>query len=76
MAGINRRVTKKNNNNNHVDNRNGVIIHLKPDILEYEVKWVLGNITMNKVGAGNEIPAELYQLLKHDAVKVWPSIDQ
>ena len=66
----------KSNNNNHVDNQNGVITHLKPDILEYEVKWVLGNITMNKVRAENGIPAELYQLLKDDAVKVWPSIFQ
>ena len=64
------------NNNNHMDNQNGVITHLKPDILECEVKCILGNITMNKVGAGNGIPAELYQILKDNAVKVQPSIFQ
>ena len=64
------------NNNNHMDNQNGVITHLKPDILECEVKCILGNITMNKVGAGNGIPAELYQILKDNAVKVQLSIFQ
>jgi len=59
-----------------MDDQNGVITHLKPDILECEAKCILGNITMNKVGAGNGIPAELYQILKDDAVKVQPSIFQ
>ena len=52
------------------DNHNGVITHLEPDILECEVKWALGSITMNKVSRGDEIPAELFQILKDDAVKV------
>ena len=45
-------------------------IHLEPDILECEVKWALGNITMNKASGGDGIPAELFQILKDDAVKV------
>ena len=56
------------------DNHNGVITHLKPDILEYEVKWALGSITMNKASGGDGIPAELFQILKDDAVKVLHSI--
>ena len=52
------------------DNHNGVITHLKPDILEREVKWALGSISMNKASRGNGIPAELFQILKDDAVKV------
>ena len=52
------------------DNHNGVITHLEPDILECEVKWALGSITMNKAGGGNGIPVELFQILKDDAVKV------
>ena len=43
-----------------MDNHNGVITHLEPDILECKVKWALGNITMNKASAGDEIPAELF----------------
>ena len=50
--------------------------HLKPDILEREVKWTLGNITMNKTGGGDGIPVELFQILKDDAVKVLHSIFQ
>ena len=46
------------------DNQNGVIIHLEPDILECEVKWALGNITMNKASGGDRIPVELFQILK------------
>ena len=49
---------------NDADNHNGVVTHLEPDILECEVKWVLGSITMNKTSGGNGIPAELYQILK------------
>ena len=58
------------------DNHEGVITHLEPDILECEVKWALGSITMNKAGRGNGIPAELFQILKDDAVKVLHSICQ
>ena len=59
-----------------LDNHNGVIIHLEPDILECEVKWVLGSITMNKASGGEGIPVELFQILKDDAVKVLHSICQ
>ena len=58
------------------DNHNGVITHLEPDILECEVKWALGSITMNKASGGDGIPAELFQILKDDAVKVLHSICQ
>ena len=53
-----------------------MITHLEPDILEYEVKWALGSITMNKARVGDGIPAELFQILKDDAVKVLHSICQ
>ena len=52
------------------DNHNGVITHLKPDILECEVKWALESITTNKASGGDGIPVELFQILKDDAVKV------
>ena len=55
------------------ETHNSVITHLEPDILECEVKWALGSITMNKVSGGG-IPAELFQILKDDAVKVLHSI--
>ena len=58
------------------DNHNSVITHLEPDILECEVKWALGNITMNKASGGDGIPVELFQILKDDAVKVLHSICQ
>ena len=58
------------------DNHNGVITHLEPDILECKVKWALGSITANKVSGGDEIPAELFQILKDDAVKELHSICQ
>ena len=58
------------------DNHNGVITHLEPDILECEVKWALGSVTMNKAGGGDGIPVELFQILKDDAVKVLHSICQ
>ena len=51
-----------------------MITHLEPDILEYEVKWALGSITMNKASGGYGIPVELFQILKDDAVKVLHSI--
>ena len=53
-----------------------MIIHQEPDILEYEVKWALGNITMNKAGGGDGIPVELFQILKDGAVKVLHSTCQ
>ena len=59
-----------------LDNHNGVLTHLEPDILECEVKWTLGSITMNKASGGDRIPAELFQILKDDAVKVLHSICQ
>ena len=58
------------------DNHNGVITHLDPDILECEVKWALGSITTNKASGGDGIPAELFQVLKHEALKVRHSICQ
>ena len=56
------------------DHHDGVITHLQPDILECEVKWALGNITMNKAKGGDGIPVELLQILKDDAVKLLHSI--
>ena len=56
------------------DNNDGVITHLEPDILECEVKWALGSITKNKARGGDGIPAELFQVLKDDAVEVLHSI--
>ena len=53
-----------------------MITHLASDILEHEVKWALGSITMNKANGGGGIPAELFQILKDDAVKVLHSICQ
>ena len=52
------------------DSHDGVITHLEPDILEWEVKWALGSITMNKASRGEGIPTELFKILKNDAVKV------
>ena len=58
------------------DNHDGVITHLEPDILDCKVKWAMGSITMNKASGGDEIPVELFQILKDDAVKVLHSICQ
>ena len=58
------------------DNHNGRMTHVEPHILECEVKWALGSITMNKASGGDEIPVELFQILKDDAVKVLHSICQ
>ena len=58
------------------DNHDGVITHLEPDILEFKVKWALGSITMNKASGGDGIPAELFQILKDDVMKVLHSIGQ
>ena len=55
---------------NDPDNHDGVVTHLEPDILECEVKWALGNIAMNKASGGDAIPADLFQILKDNAVKV------
>ena len=58
------------------DNHDGMITYLEPDILECEVMWALGSITMNKASAGDGIPVELFQILKDDAVKVLHSTFQ
>ena len=60
----------------NLDNHDGVITHLEPDILEFEVKWALGSITTNKASGSDAIPAELFQILKDDVVKVLHSIFQ
>ena len=60
---------------NDPDNHDGVITHLKPDILECKVKWALGSITTNKASGGDGIPVELFQILD-DAVKVLHSVCQ
>ena len=74
MPGIHRRTIQKDLND--PDNHDGVIAHLEPDILEFEVKWDLGSITMNKASGGDGIPIERFQILKDDAVKVLHSICQ
>ena len=68
MARIHRRTVKKKRSSQ--PNHNDVISNLEPDILECEVKWALESITMNKASGGDEILAELFQILKDDAVKV------
>ena len=74
MARIRRKTVQKDFQDR--DNHDGVITHLEPDILECEVKWALGSITMNKASGGDGIPVELFQVLKADAVKVLHSICQ
>ena len=59
---------------NDPGNHDGVITHLEPDILEWEVKWALGSITMNKASGNDGIPVELFQILKDDAVSVLHSM--
>ena len=61
---------------NDPDNHDGVVTHLEPDILEYEVKWALGSITTNKGSGGDVIPVKLFPTIKDDAVKVLHSICQ
>ena len=61
---------------NDLDDHDGVITQLEPDILECEVKWALESITTNKPSGGDRIPVELFQILKDDAVKVLHSICQ
>ena len=73
MARIHRRTKNKSVS---PDNHNCVITHLEPDILEWEVKWALGSITINIASGGDGIPVELFQILKHEAVKVLHSICQ
>ena len=74
MARIHRRTVQKDLHDQ--DNHDSVITHLEPDILEYEVKWVLESIAMNKASEGDGIPVELFQILKDDAVKLLHSICQ
>ena len=74
MARIHRRTVQKHLHDQ--DNHDGVLTHLEPDILECEVKWALGSITMNKASERDGIPAVLFQTLKDDAVKVLHSICQ
>ena len=59
-----------------LDNHDDVITHIEPDILKCEVKWALGNVTVNKASRGDGIPVELFQILKDDVVKVLHSICQ
>ena len=73
MARINRIVQKDLHDS---DNHDGVITHLEPDILEFEVKWGVRSIITNKDSGGDGIPGELFQILKDDAVKVLHSICQ
>ena len=74
MARIHRRTVQKRSYD--PDTHYGMITHLEPDILECEVKWALGSITMNKASGGDRIPVKLFQILKVDAVKVLHSICQ
>ena len=74
MARIHRRTIQKDLHD--PDNQDGVITHLGADLLECEVWWALGNITMNKASGGDGIPVELFQILKYDAVKVLHSMCQ
>ena len=74
MSRIHRRVVRKSLSD--PDNHDGLITHLEPNILECELKWALGNITMNKASGGDGIPVELLQIVKDDAVKVLHSIYQ
>ena len=74
MARIHRRTIQKDLHD--PDNENNVITHLEPDILECEVMWALGSLTANKANRGDDIPVELLQILKDNAVKVMHSICQ
>ena len=72
MTRIHRRTVQKDLHDS--DSHDDVITHLEPDILECEVKWVLGSITTNKASGGDGIQVELFQILKDDTVKVLHSI--
>ena len=74
MERIHRRTIQKDLHD--TDNHDGAITHLEPDILECEVKWALESIITNKVSGGDEIPVELFQILKDDSVNVLHSICQ
>ena len=76
MARTHVRTIKKKKNLNNPNSYNGVITHLETDILEHEVKWALGSITTNRANGGDGIPAETFQILNDDAVKVLHSICQ
>ena len=67
MARIHRKPYKKGLND--TDNHDGVVTHLEPDVLEYELKWALESVTTNKARGGDEIPTELFQILKDGVVK-------
>ena len=68
--------TKQKRTKQNLDNHNGVITQLEPDILECEVKWTSGSITMNKASGGDGNPIDPFQILKHDVVKVLHTICQ
>ena len=59
---------------NNLDNHDGVVTHIEPDMLECEVKWTLGSITTNKASGGDGIPAEVFKILKDDVMKVLHSV--
>jgi len=75
-GGKNTQKTNTKKGLNDPDNHDGVITHVEPDILEWEVKWALGSITMNKASGGDRIPVELFHILKDDAGKLLHSICQ
>ena len=75
MARIHRRTVQKKDLHDQ-DNYDGVITHLEPDILECEVKWALESIITNKASGGDDIPVELFQILRDDAVNALHSICQ
>ena len=76
MARIYRSQKKYTKSFNDLDYHDGVITHIESDILECEIKWALGSITTNKASGGDGIPAELFKILKDDAVKVLHSMCQ
>ena len=67
MLTIHRRTIQKDLH--HPDNNDGVVTHLEPDILECEITWALGSITMSKVSAGGGVPVQLFEILKDEVVK-------
>ena len=76
MARIYRSQKKYAKSFNDLDNHDGVVTHIESDLLECEIKWALGSITTNKASGGDGIPAELFKILKDDAVKVLHSMCQ
>ena len=74
MARIHEKLYKKGLND--PDNHDGVVVHLEPDLLDCEVKWALGSITTNTASGSDRIPAKLFQILKHVALKVLHSVCQ